>query len=302
MTLWPNTMPRIETEAPGGQFRRAAEEAQRRSSRSRGLLRLGILGGCGLILALLLTTLPYAWNWSVVWTYRALFYQGFAMTLAVSAGAMVLGSILGLAGGLCRVSGNMLLSEPAALYVEIFRGTPLLVQIYIFYFCVTTVIRYDNVYVVGTATLALFAGAYLTEMVRSGIESVDQGQWEAALATGLTQGQTLRRVVLPQALRRVIPPLAGQFASLIKDSSLLSVISIRELTKAAEVVNATTYKTFEAYLPLALCYLALTWPLTKLTYRLERWLEKGLERRYGNAGGQAPEPRNTNGTHPGPAA
>ncbi len=281
--------------AAGSRSRLAAQEA-RRQGRRRALLRLGILAVCALGLGLLLSGLPYAWDWSVVWTYRALFYQGFGLTLTVSAGAMVLGTALGLAGGLCRVSDNLLLSETAALYVEIFRGTPLLVQIYIFYFCVTTVIRFDNALVVGTATLALFAGAYLTEMVRAGIESVDQGQWEAALATGLTPGQTLRRVVLPQALRRVVPPMAGQFASLIKDSSLLSVISIRELTKAAEVVNATTYKTFEAYLPLALFYLALTWPLTRLTYRLERWLERGMERRYGQLGGsnggQAPEPRN----------
>lgn len=278
-------------QAPGpGPRPRAGKGGLRRTA-----LRLAILALASGLLGLLLYQLPYAWDWSVAWTYRALFIQGFGMTLAVSCGAMVLGSALGLAGGLCRVSRNPLLSEPAVLYVEIFRGTPLLVQIYLFYFCLTTVIRYDNVLVVGTATLALFAGAYLTEMVRAGIESVDQGQWEAALATGLTEGQALRRVVLPQALRRVIPPLAGQFASLIKDSSLLSVISIRELTKASEVINATTYKTFEAYLPLALLYLALTWPLTRLTYALERRMDQGQDRRYGRAGAD------TSPSPPGPA-
>jgi polar amino acid transport system permease protein len=155
------------------------------------------------------------------------------------------------------------------LYVELFRGTPLLVQIYIFYFCVAAVIHLDNPWVIGTLTLAFFSGAYISEMVRAGIESIDKGQIEAAKASGLNDRQTMRYVVFPQALRRIIPPVTGQFVSLVKDSSLLSIISVRELTKAAEVINATTYKTFEAYLPLAGLYLLITYPLSYLTQRLE---------------------------------
>ena len=123
---------------------------------------------------------------------------------------------------------------------------------------------------IGTATLGFFAGAYISEMVRAGIESVDRGQWESAASTGLSRRQTLFYVIAPQAVRRIVPPITGQFVSCIKDSSLLSVISVRELTKGAEMINATTYKTFEASLPLALLYLLLTWPLSRLTRRLEK--------------------------------
>ena len=217
----------------------------------------------------LFSGLTYHWNWRVVYEYRALFITGFFTTIYVSIGAMILGLIVGILAGLARVSRNMIIKEAATIYVEIFRGTPLLVQIYIFYFCVAAAINFDNAPVIGMVTLAFFSGAYITEMVRAGIESIDAGQWEAALATGLTYRQTLIRIILPQAIRRVVPPITGQFVSLIKDSSLLSVISVSELTKAAEIINATTYKTFEAYLPLALFYLVLTYPLTKLTYLLE---------------------------------
>ncbi len=222
------------------------------------------------LLALLLSGIEYHWNWRVVYTYRELYIQGFGHTLGVSAGAILLGLAIGVTGGICRVWPNVWLNEVAGLYVECFRGTPLLVQIYIFYFCLATIVHYENALVIGMVALACFSGAYITEMVRAGVESIDAGQWEAALATGLSYGQALAWVVFPQALRRVIPPVAGQFVSLIKDSSLLSVISVRELTKASEVVNATTYKTFEAYLPLAVFYLVLTYPLSTLTQWLER--------------------------------
>jgi polar amino acid transport system permease protein len=233
---------------------------------------LAILAAFALGLFLLLARMQYPWNWQVTWEYRKLYVDGLYYTLAISAGAICLGYPLGLAGGIARISGNAFAREAARLYVVFFRGTPLLIQIYIFYFCLAAAIGYDNPVVVGIFTLAAFSGAYITEIVRAGIESVDRGQAEAALSTGLTRWQTLRYVIFPQALRRIIPPVTGQFVSLIKDSSLLSVISVRELTKASEVVNATTYKTFEAYLPLAFMYLLLTYPLSHLTQRLERKL------------------------------
>lgn len=221
-------------------------------------------------LYVLLSRMQYSWNWRVPWQYRELFIQGIRNTLIISMGAIVLGFVLGLAGGIARVAGNAFARQAARFYVELFRGTPLLIQIYIFYFCIAAAVYYDNPLVIGTIALAFFSGAYITEMVRAGIESIDQGQVEAAVSTGLSNWQALRHVIFPQAFRRIIPPLAGQFVSLIKDSSLLSVISVRELTKASEIINATTYKTFEAYLPLAILYLALTFPLSYITQWLER--------------------------------
>ncbi len=233
-----------------------------------------ILAGSTLGLYLLLSRMEYSWNWRIPWEYRRLYLQGIYYTLVISAGAICLGYLLGLAGGIARISGNAFLREAARLYVIFFRGTPLLIQIYIFYFCIAAAIDYDNPVVIGIVVLAAFSGAYITEIVRAGIESIDRGQAEAALSTGLTRWQTLRYVIFPQAFRRIIPPVTGQFVSLIKDSSLLSVISVRELTKASEVVNATTYKTFEAYLPLALMYLLLTYPLSYLTRVLEKRMRK----------------------------
>jgi polar amino acid transport system permease protein len=229
------------------------------------------LGAVGLF-QLLFQSIDYHWNWSVAWDYRELFLAGFYYTVLISVGAIILGFCIGVAGGLARVAKHPAIREAGDLYVELFRGTPLLVQIYIFYFCIGAVIRFDSPVIIGTITLAFFSGAYISEMVRAGIESIDKGQVEAAKSTGLDYWQTMHHIVFPQALRRIIPPVTGQFVSLIKDSSLLSVISVRELTKASEVINATTYKTFEAYLPLALFYLALTYPLSRLTQRLEQRL------------------------------
>ena len=229
-----------------------------------------LLGFFILGLYFLLSRMQYSWNWRITWEYRRLYLSGLYYTLVISASAGCLGYLLGLAGGIARISGNPFAREAARLYVIFFRGTPLLIQIYIFYFCLAPAIGYDDPVVIGIIVLAAFSGAYITEIVRAGIESVDKGQAEAALSTGMTRWQAFRHVIFPQAFRRIIPPVTGQFVSLIKDSSLLSVISVRELTKASEVVNATTYKTFEAYLPLAFMYLLLTYPLSHLTLALEK--------------------------------
>ncbi|UJX41823.1 amino acid ABC transporter permease [Desulfovibrio sp. JY] len=250
-----------------------------RWSTPRWLVRAVLLAALTAGLWVVLSQIRYHWDWGAVWAYRDIFLAGLGVTVYVSAGAIALGLLFGLASGLASVSGNVWLTEMAALYVGAFRGTPLLVQILIFYFCVGVVIHVDSPYLIGTVTLAFFSGAYISEMVRAGVESIDVGQWETALSSGLTHRQTLFYVIFPQAVRRIVPPVTGQFVSCIKDSSLLSIISVRELTKAAEVVNATTYKTFEAYLPLALLYLLLTWPLSHLTGRLERGIRNGTKSR-----------------------
>jgi polar amino acid transport system permease protein len=163
--------------------------------------------------------------------------------------------------------------------VEVIRGSPLLVQILIWYFILGTVFNellaaYGlgriPAWWYGVASLACFAGAYVTEIVRAGIQSIHRGQMEAARSLGMSYGQAMRYIIMPQALRRILPPLAGQFISLIKDSSLLGIIAIRELTKAAREAVTASLQPFEVFMLCALLYLVLTFTLSMLVQHLER--------------------------------
>ena len=214
--------------------------------------------------------LHYGWNWPAIWAYRQKFVQGWLMTVAISAAALLVSVFIGVVTALARRARFLPLRYAAALYVEAVRGTPLLVQILILFYVVANAVGVENRYVVGVLTLSLFAGAYLAEMVRAGIESIRDSQLESARAIGLTRGQTYRYVIFPQVVRQLIPPLTGQFASIIKDSSLLSIIAVNEFTLNAQEVNAFTYSTLESYLPLAVGYLLLTLPISLFSRILER--------------------------------
>lgn len=169
----------------------------------------------------------------------------------------------------------MPLKAAAIIYIELVRGTPLLVQIMLLYYGVANSLSLQNRFVVGVVILSLFAGAYISEIVRSGIEGIPQTQLESARSLGFTPFQTYRFVILPQAVRQILPPMTGQFISLIKDSSLLSIIGVQEFTLSAREVNSYTYSTLESYLPLALGYLLLTLPLSMLAHRLEGRMHYG---------------------------
>jgi polar amino acid transport system permease protein len=204
---------------------------------------------------------------------------GLWVTLQLSVMATIFGVIIGVAGGLARISSNPALKWTSIVYVEIIRGTPLMVQILIWYFVLGTVINdllatYGmgrlSVFWYGVASLACFAGAYVTEIVRSGIQSIHRGQTEAARSVGMSYAQSMYHIILPQAMRRILPPLAGQFISLIKDSSLLGIIAIREVTKAAREAVTASLQPFEIYLALAVLYLFLTFTLSMFVQHLER--------------------------------
>jgi polar amino acid transport system permease protein len=214
--------------------------------------------------------LHYGWNWDAIWQYRQKFVQGWLMTVAISAASLLLSLLIGLLAALARRSAFLPVRYSAVLYVEIVRGTPLLVQILILFYVVANAFGMENRYLVGVLALSLFAGAYLAEMIRSGIDSIRDSQLESARAIGLTRGQTYRYVIFPQLVRQLVPPLTGQFASIIKDSSLLSIIAVSEFTLNAQEVNTFTYSTLESYLPLALGYLLLTLPISLLSRVLER--------------------------------
>ncbi|MGD9054594.1 MAG: amino acid ABC transporter permease [Desulfobacterales bacterium] len=208
-----------------------------------------------------------------------LLIMGLWLTLKISVLATIFGVIIGIIGGLTRISGNPALKWTTIVYVEVIRGSPLLVQILIWYFILGTVFNellaaYGlgriPAWWYGVASLACFAGAYVTEIVRAGIQSIHRGQMEAARSLGMSYGQAMRYIIMPQALRRILPPLAGQFISLIKDSSLLGIIAIRELTKAAREAVTASLQPFEVFMLCALLYLVLTFTLSMLVQHLER--------------------------------
>jgi polar amino acid transport system permease protein len=214
--------------------------------------------------------ISHEYHWNKIYPYRWNFLRGWGTTIGISAVALILSSLFGsllLAGQLGKHRPTQILSR---VYVEIIRGTPLLVQILIIFYMIAHAAGLENKFVVGTLILSVFSGAYLSEIFRGGIESIAKSQIDSARAIGLTGTQIYRYVIIPQAIRRVLPAVTGQFANLIKDSSLLYVISLHEFTTQAREANAITYATFESYIPLALGYLILTFPLAIISRRLEK--------------------------------
>jgi len=216
--------------------------------------------------------LSYQWNWAVMVDYWRVFLLGLGLTVVISLGALVVSIVIGVALAAAQLSGSVVLRWSARAYVELIRGTPLLVQLLIGYFVIANALGLKNEFVVGVVLLSVFAGAYLAEILRGGVASVSASQIEAARAVGFDRIQIFRFVTAPQALRRVLPAMTGEFVSLVKNSSLLSVIGIQEFTYQAQVANAATYNSLEAFIPLALGYLALTLPMAGVAAWMERRL------------------------------
>ena len=196
---------------------------------------------------------------------------GLWVTLWISALASVIGLVIGVVTGLCRVSRNLTLRQLSITYIEIIRGTPLLVQLFIFYFFLGTVLNIGRL-PSGIFALGIFAGAYVAEIIRAGIQSIPKGQMEAARSLGMNVPQAMVYIILPQAFKRTLPPLAGQFISLIKDSSLVSVIAITDLTKSGREVITSTFAVFEIWFVVAFLYLILTFTLSQVVAWIERRL------------------------------
>ncbi|HEY3898280.1 MAG TPA: amino acid ABC transporter permease [Chthoniobacter sp.] len=214
--------------------------------------------------------LDYQWQWRQAASYWRVLWDGWLTTVGISALALPLSCLVGLIFATVRRSPWMPLRDMARIYVELTRGTPLLVQLFIYWYAFGQKLSTDYRLLAGALILSLFEGAYISEIFRAGIEGISASQLETARALGFTRGQTYRYVIFPQALRQSLPPLAGQFASIIKDSSLLSVLGIAEFSLAASQVNAVTYTTFELYLPIAFGYLILTLPISLWTQHLEK--------------------------------
>lgn len=204
--------------------------------------------------------------------------KGLGITLILCLCSMILGSILGIIMGVMRTSKIKVVNYLSWIYVYIIRGTPLLMQLFLVYYGLPIVIGYSiSAFSTALIGLTLYAAAYLAEIVKAGIQSVDIGQKEAAKALGMTHLQEFIYVVFPQALKVIIPPAAGFFIALIKDSSLVSAIGFMELTRSSKLVIARTFQPFTIYLIVALIYFIVCYGLSKLS----RYVEGGLAVNYG---------------------
>lgn len=195
--------------------------------------------------------------------------QGLLVTFQITGLAMVLAMTFGLTTAILRQSSSFTARLVARGYVEFIRNTPLLTQIFFIYYVIAPVVGLGGF---GSAVLALalFEGAYASEIFRAGIVSVAEGQWEAAYSLGLSRWDTYRTVIVPQAVRRVLPPLTGVAVSLIKDSSLASTIAIYELTQHGNVISSDTFMVFEVWFTVAAIYLSITWPLSLAVAAMEQ--------------------------------
>ncbi|EFW29464.1 amino acid ABC transporter permease [Selenomonas artemidis] len=196
---------------------------------------------------------------------------GAGVTIQITVLSTTIGFIVGLIVAVARISKLKLLRILAEVYVEFFRGTPLLVQIFLFYFALPVITgqRIDP-FIAAISACGINSGAYVAEIFRAGIQSVDAGQMEAGRSLGMTWIQTMRYIIVPQAFKRVIPPLGNEFIAMLKDSSLVSVIGFEELTRRGQLIIAKTYGSMEIWLSVAVIYLAMTLTISRLVAYLER--------------------------------
>lgn len=208
-------------------------------------------------------------DWSVVTQNLSLFLEGAALSLKISVLSLLISIPIGIGFGLLRVSKNKLLSAIAAVYVEVIRGVPLLVLLIWIYFVMGQFFKLGS-YWSAVLGLAIFSGAFMAEIVRSGIQSVPKGQMEAARSSGMSYMQAMRLIILPQALKMVLPPMASQLIILIKDSSLVSTISVVDLTLIGKNLVATTFRSVEVWTFIALLYFVMTFSLSQIIRLIER--------------------------------
>jgi len=268
-----------------------------------------LAGVIGYVAFKAVTGLSYHWHWEIIPQFLLRFDEpaqawkpglltlGLFTTVRLSLWAGVMALVLGTVMGLFRVSPSLFKRQVASAYVGLIRNTPPLVLIFVFYFFIgdqiMTLLRVEDAiyglpdtalealgwlfgpmnrfprFLSALITLALFEAAYIAEIVRAGIESVDRGQWEAAASTGMSRFRTMVHVILPQALQRMLPALAGQFISTIKDSAIVSVISIEELTFQAQQLMTTTYRSFEIWTTVLVMYFLLTFLCSLAVRKLE---------------------------------
>jgi len=227
-------------------------------------------------------------DFSFLQKYWSFYLVGAKNTVLLAFLAVIAGVVLGTLLAIGRISRNPIIKLLSSAYVEFVRGTPVMVQLFVIYYGLQKVIQFPDWpglgrligmstpdFFAGACTLGLNSGAYVCEIIRAGIQAVDRGQMEAARALGLGRGTSLRLVVLPQAIRNILPALGNEFVAVIKESSIVSIIGIGELMYKADIVRGITFKPFEPLIVAALIYFMLTYPLSKLLSYVEKRLRSG---------------------------
>ncbi|WML44720.1 amino acid ABC transporter permease [Neobacillus sp. PS3-40] len=217
--------------------------------------------------------MEYQQNWTIIMDYWPLFLDGIGTTLQISGLALLFSIPIGLVLGLCRISKKRSISILAGAYIEVIRGIPLLVLLLWVFFVLG---KYLNLgpYWSAVSTMAAFSGAFIAEIVRAGIQSIPKEQMEAARSLGMSYFQAMQFVILPQALRKMLPPLASQYIILIKDSSLVSVISVVDLTLVAKNVVATSFRSIEVWTFVAFLYFLISFILSRIVRIIEKKYSK----------------------------
>jgi len=233
----------------------------------------------GIVIVKGTSTLGYNWQWYRVARYILVetesglvagpLLKGLLVTFRVTGISLVLAFAIGLVTVLMRLSSSVSARALARAYMELIRNTPLLIQLFFLYLVISPIVGM-NAFFSAVIALSLFEGAYISEIFRSGIESIPPGQWEAGLSSGLTKFESYRFVILPQAVRAILPPLTGQAISLIKDSALVSTIAIYDLTMQGQAIVAETFLVFEIWLSVAAIYLVITMSLSALVHEMEK--------------------------------
>ena len=208
--------------------------------------------------------------------YYSFFLDGAVFTIILAIFTVIFGVILGVLLALLRISKNKVLNFIGTAYVEFIRGTPLMVQLFIIYFGLPNLIGFPLPDMVAAIlALSMNSGAYIAEIIRAGIQAVDKGQMEAARSLGMNYKMAMIYIIIPQAVKNILPALGNEFIVVIKESSIVSVIGIGELMYNADTVRGNTYKAFEPLLVAALMYFVMTFSLSKLMGRFERRLKNG---------------------------
>lgn len=212
-------------------------------------------------------------DFSSLLPYLPLFFQGLLVTIGFSIATVVFGLLLGIPISLMRLSSNKWISGPASAYVEVIRGTPSLLQLYLIAYGIPIAFGINiPIFVAGVLALSINSSAYVAEIIRAGIQAVDKGQMEAARSLGLSYAQTMRRVIIPQAIKNVLPAIGNEFVTIVKESSIVSIIGITDLMRITNIMKSQTFRIFEALIFAALLYFVVTFTISKLLHKVEkRW-------------------------------